>query len=247
MTLKKMNLLILACAVSTIAMAKPLIFATEATYPPFESVAPSGQIVGFDVAVMNAICKQIKVQCQMINQPWESLIPSLKVGKFDAVMGAMAITKKREQQVSFTLPYYQNTVSLVAPNNSKIALSKNGLNDKTVGVQAGTTFANYLHGEYGEVVTVKGYPSEMQPFMDMQAGRLDAVLGDTPLVKKWLKQHSGFKLVGKPIANIKYFGTGDGIAVKKNNTALLKKLNQAIVVLKKNGVLLKLEKHYGLK
>ena len=65
---------------------KNIRFATEASYPPFEYIDQSGQIKGFDIDLARALCEQLKAQCTFTNQSFNSLIPSLKLGKFDAII-----------------------------------------------------------------------------------------------------------------------------------------------------------------
>ncbi len=225
---------------------KTINFATEATYPPFEYFSPAGKIQGFDVDVMNALCKQIDAKCTITHQPFDSLIPSLKLGKFDAIIASLGITPAREKQVSFTDPYYFNTASFVAAKSTNLTISKAGLQGKTIGVQGGTTFANYLSDVYGKVVTIKIYASNEDALLDLKNGRIDAFLGDTPLSVIWLKKpgSSSFAIIGKHIVSKKYFGSGDGIAVKKGNTKLLQALNKAIAKIKANGTLAKIQHKY---
>jgi ABC-type amino acid transport substrate-binding protein len=70
-------------------------------YPPFESIDANNKIVGFDVDLANALCKEIDATCTFTNQAFDSLIPSLKFRRFDAVMAGMDITPEREKQVLF--------------------------------------------------------------------------------------------------------------------------------------------------
>ncbi|GAB7215120.1 hypothetical protein OS42_17310 [Dickeya oryzae] len=94
--------------------AETIRFATEASYPPFESVDASNQIVGFDIDLANALCKQIQATCTFSNQAFDSLIPGLKFRRYDAVIAGMDITPERQQQVSFTQPYYENSALFIA-------------------------------------------------------------------------------------------------------------------------------------
>lgn len=225
---------------------KSLTFATEATYPPFETVAPSGQLQGFDIDVANAICGKLKTKCNFINQPFNSLIVNLQLGKFDAIIAAMAITPAREKAMSFTTPYYIDTISFIAPKNATFDTTPGKLKNKIVGVQQGTTFATYLATTYGKDVTVKTYASEETAVLDLQSGRIDAVMGDTPLLAIWLREHGNGKyhFVGKPIEDQKLLGKGFGIAVNKTNTKLLKSLNTAITELQHDGTLKKIVAKY---
>lgn len=214
-----------------------LRWATEPSYPPFESVAANGQIIGFDVDIAKALCHQMQVECTFNNAPWDSLIPSLKLGKYDVLIGAMGITPERQKQVDFTNSYYENTATFVAPKKEKLVISAEGLKGKTIGTQAGTTFINYLQSTYGKTIHINGYPSQEQAFLDLKSGRVDAIIGDTPLVEHWIKEagNDQYEIIGEPISDKEFFGPGNGIAVKKGNSELLAKLNAALATIKANG------------
>lgn len=232
----------------TIIFAAPqeIKFATEATYPPFEMMNAAGNIQGFDVDVIKAICEKTSLQCTFINQSFDSLIPSLQLGKFDAIFGAMNITAEREKQVDFTEPYYMNTASILALKTKNLTLEPQSLAGKTIGVQAGTTLVNYLQDKYGDKIKVNTYASEQAAFLDFTSGRVDAVIGDTPLIQQWLQKNNKgqYTIVGAPIQDKKYFGKGYGIAVKKGNTELLHTLNKGLKAIKADGTLEKIQQHY---
>ena len=78
--------------------AETIRFATEASYPPFESIDANNQIVGFDVDLAQALCKEIDATCTFSNQAFDSLIPSLKFRRVEAVMAGMDITPERESR-----------------------------------------------------------------------------------------------------------------------------------------------------
>jgi lysine-arginine-ornithine-binding protein len=218
--------------------AAELTFATEATYPPFESVDSSGKIVGFDVDIMNALCQQMRAKCTLVNAPFDSLIPNLQNGKYDGIIAALAITPQREKVVSFTAPYYIDTVSLVAKKGAHLQFTNAGLMGKTIGIQGDTVFYQYLKAKYGTNIKINTYKSQDSAFLDLMAGRIDAVMGDTPLIAMWLQQDQHYQeygFVGEPLSDETYFGSGSGIAVKKSNTVLLQKLNVALAAVKNNG------------
>lgn len=224
---------------------KTIHFATEATYPPFEFIDETGQMKGFDIDIASAICQQIKAECTFTNQTFDSLIPSLKIGKYDAVISALGITADREKQVDFTQSYYEPSGSFVALKNKHYTLQS--LGGKTIGVQTGSTFEKYLHDKYGSTITVKTYASAQDSFLDLASERLDLVMVDTPIAETWLKLDNNiqkYMIVEKPIIDHDYFGSGYGIAVNKNNTELLQALNQGLAEIKKNGTYNKIVKTY---
>ena len=243
---KILTILAACCVSTTLALAaadKPLVLATEATYPPFESMNSQGQMIGFDIDILKAVCAQINRTCQFVNQPWDSLIPGLQLAKFDIIFGSMAITPERQRQVDFTIPYYINTGSFVGAKNTNLS----ALAGKTVGVQGGTTFDYYMQAVYGgKGVTINRYGSIQDAFLDLQSGRLDAIFGDTPIIMTWLKNsaNTAFTVIGQPINDPKYFGSGDGFAVKKGNAELLNQLNTGIKAIKANGAFDKIQNQY---
>ena len=114
--MKKVLIAALLAGMSLSATAAQTIrFATEASYPPFELVDANNKIVGFDVDLANALCKEMDATCTFTNQAFDSLIPGLKFRRFDAVMAGMDITPEREKQVLFSTPYYENSALFVGP------------------------------------------------------------------------------------------------------------------------------------
>lgn len=229
------------------AYAETIRFATEATYPPFELVDSSGTLQGFDIDVAKALCTDMKAECTFSNQAFNSLIPGLKLGKFDAIIASLGVTASRQKQVDFTQAYYEPSASFVAPLGKHETLAI--LSGKTIGTQEGTTFVKYLSDRYGKEVNVKTYASMQDAFLDLAAGRVDMVLADTPIAKAWLKQdknNTQFGIVDKPIVDHLYFGAGYAIAVRKGNKDLLANLNKALVNIKANGTYQKIvAQHFG--
>ncbi|ATZ94251.1 MULTISPECIES: arginine ABC transporter substrate-binding protein [Dickeya] len=212
--------------------AETIRFATEASYPPFESVDASNQIVGFDIDLANALCKQIQATCTFSNQAFDSLIPGLKFRRYDAVIAGMDITPERQQQVTFTQPYYENSALFIAQKGKLADIA--ALNGKRVGVQNGTTHQKFLLDKHKDI-TVVPYDSYQNAVLDLKNGRLDAVFGDTAVVNEWLKQNENLASVGDKVTDKDYFGIGLGIAVRQNNDELVKKFNDALNKIKQDG------------
>ncbi|EKY3193067.1 arginine ABC transporter substrate-binding protein ArtI [Cronobacter turicensis] len=229
------NVLIAALLASvslSAAAAQTIRFATEASYPPFESMDAGNKIVGFDVDLANALCKEIDATCTFTNQAFDSLIPALKFKRVDAVMAGMDITPERQKQVLFTTPYYDNSALFVGLQGKNSSIEQ--LKDKRVGVQNGTTHQKYITDKHPEITTVP-YDSYQTARLDLQNGRIDAVFGDTAVVTEWLKTNPKLAAVGDKVTDKDYFGTGLGIAVRQGNTELQQKFNTALEKVKKDG------------
>ena len=232
---------LLAAMLAGVAMnagaAEKIRFASSATYPPFESLNSDNQIVGFDIDLANALCQQIKAECTFTNNAFDSLIQALKFRRYDAVISGMDITPERSKQVAFTQPYYANSAVVIAAKGKYPTME--ALKGKRIGMENGTTHQRYLQDKHPEVVPV-AYDSYQNAILDLKNGRLDGVFGDTAVVNEWLKANPQLGTVGQPVTDPQYFGTGLGIAVRPDNQALLKKLNDALAAIKADGTLQKI-------
>ncbi|MFB5181479.1 lysine/arginine/ornithine ABC transporter substrate-binding protein [Erwinia amylovora] len=240
-----MKKIVLAALLASVTFApqaaEKIRLASSATYPPFESLNGENQIVGFDIDLANALCAQMKAECSFSNNPFDSLVPALKFRRYDAVISGMDITAERSKQVSFTRPYYANSAIIIAQKGKFTAISQ--LKGRRVGVENGTTHQRYLQEKHPEIVTV-AYDSYQNAILDLKNSRLDGILGDSAVVGAWLKTNANLASVGEHITDSDFFGTGIGIAVRKDNQALLDQFNAAIDVLKANGTIDRLDQRW---
>ncbi len=216
---------------------------TEGAYPPFNSVTADGKLVGFDVEIGNALCAQMKVECEWVTQDWDGIIPALQGGKFDALIASMTITEERAQQVDFTNKYYTTPLALIAPKDSELTSPEpDALKGKTVGAQASTTQSIYAEDHYAKAgADVKLYPTQDEAMADLTNGRLDAVVSDKFVLVDWMKTtgQDCCKLIG----DLKGTESLTGIAVRKGDP-LREKLNAAIDAIVKDGTYAKINAKY---
>lgn len=231
--MKKVLLATLLAAMTLSAhAAQTLRFATEASYPPFESIDANNKIVGFDVDLADALCKEMDATCTFTNQAFDSLIPGLKFRRFDVVMAGMDITPEREKQVLFTKPYYDNSALFVSQKGKVADIA--ALKGQKVGVQNGTTHQKFITDKHPEI-TVVPYDSYQNAKLDLQSGRINSVFGDTAVVTEWLKDNPNLAAVGDKVTDKDYFGTGLGIAVRQGNSELQTQLDTALAKVKADG------------
>lgn len=204
--------------------------ATESNFKPFSYLDTSGNIVGFEIDLANALCKQMQVECKIASYDWDSLIPSLNADKFDAVMAGMSITEERKNAVEFSEPYFNNTLVLVAKKEDKVGI--NDIDGKTVAVQQATVSGDYLTKHHPKAI-IKSYDKQDNAYLDLSAGRVNFMLSDIVPMTDWLagEQGANFEVKGEPID----IDDKVGIAFKKGNTELAGKFNTALAALKTNG------------
>ncbi|AGQ25782.1 arginine ABC transporter substrate-binding protein [Mannheimia haemolytica D153] len=223
---KTLLTLLFGCVVT--AQAQDIKFVMEPSYPPFEMTEEKGEIIGFDVDIANAICKEMNANCTFHSQPFDSLIQSLKQKQFDAAISGMGITEPRKKQVLFSEPYFPSSAAFIAKKDTDFAKVK------TIGVQNGTTYQHYLAKEKKEY-NVKSYASYQNAILDVQNGRIDAIFGDVLVLAEMARKHEGLDFVGEKINNPNYFGDGLGIATHLKNQVLVDQFNAALKTIKENG------------
>ena len=227
--MKKTLLTAILLGASVAASAQELTFAMEPSYPPFETTNEKGEIIGFDVDVANAICKEIQATGKFKGEAFDALIPNLKAKRFDASISAIDITDARAKQVLFSDAYYDSTASYVTLKGKATLESA-----KNVGVHNGTTFQQYTVAETKQYTT-KAYASLQSAILDLKSGRIDMIFGDTAVLADMISKEPEMQFVGEKVANKKYFGNGLGIAMHKSNKELAEQLNKGLAAIKANG------------
>lgn len=205
----------------------------EAAYPPFNGLNANKELVGFDVDIANALCAEMKVECTFVAQDWDGIIPALLAGKYDAIISSMSITDERKAVVDFTDRYYTNSLTFVGPKDTGITdVTPAGLAGKSLGAQSSTVSASYLEEHYKDS-DIKLYPTQDDAYLDLAAGRLDAVLADVGPTNLWLASEGGgcCAFIGEAVVKDDQIG----IAVRKEDADLKEKINKAIAAIVANG------------
>lgn len=221
-----------------------LTIGTEGAYPPFNTIGPDGSLSGFDIDIAKALCAEMKVECEFVTQDWDGIIPGLQAGKYDAIIASMSITEERKSQVLFTNKYYTTPLSLVAPKDSVLSgTDPAAYSGKVIGAQAGTTQAEYAEKAYGAVgAEVKQYPTHEDAIVDMNNGRVDAVISDKFVLMTWLEADG--KACCKMVGDIAGTETEAGIALRLGEEALRDRFNAALDALVKNGTYKQIQGKY---
>jgi arginine/ornithine transport system substrate-binding protein len=226
---------------ASVAVAKDwtkIRIATEGAYAPFNYVTPDGELAGFDVDIAKALCAELKAECTLVKQDWDGMIPALNQRRFDAIVASMSITPDRLEQVGFTDKYYQTPARAVIKKGSGVEISETGLTGKKIGVQRETIHDRFVTDTFGGVAEIVRYGTQDEANLDAVAGRVDVLFADSiALSEGFLKTEQGndFEFAGPEFRDPNYFGTGAGIAIRKEDTDLRDTLNRALAAIRSNG------------
>ncbi len=221
----------LSTTAPTATTAETIRIGTEGAYPPFNQIDADGNLIGFDIDIAKALCKQMEVQCEFVTQDWDGIIPGLLARKYDVIVASMSITEERKQAVDFTNPYYSNKLQYVAKIDSEF--DPKNVEGKTIGAQRATISAQYLEDNLADQVTIKLYDTQENAYLDLASGRSDAVLADKLVTAEWLKSDAadGYDFVGEPID----IDDKIGIALRKGDTDLRDRFNDALAEIREDG------------
>lgn len=242
------GMLALAVLANTNALAAPALkigLAAE-PYPPFSMKSSSGQWSGFEVDLLNSLCKEMKVQCQITEVAWDGIIPSLQGKKIDVIFNSLSITPDRQKVISFSKPYYYTDAMFVGAKGQKLDPSPAGLRGKILGVQGSTSHASFIAKRYAQSgANVKYYNTQDELNADTAAGRVDVMLLDALAASEFMASKAGANLESKGLApRDPIFGPGVGAGLRKQDAALKQQFDTAIDKLIKSGQYDTIQKKY---
>lgn len=225
--------------------AESLRVGVEGAYPPFSYKNSDGSVGGFDIDIANALCDEMGVECELVEQEWDGMIPGLLARKFDMIIASMSVTDERKKRVDFSDKYYNTPNSIVV----RKGVGLNNLSDlsgKRIGVQRGTTHQCYVE-KFLKESALKLYGTQEEVFLDLAAGRLDAQMSDAIQAKEsFLSTPAGanFEAMDGDYIDLKCHGIGAGVAVRKGEDALVRRINSAISAIRANGVYQRINSKY---
>jgi octopine/nopaline transport system substrate-binding protein len=216
--------------------------ATEGAFPPFNSTAPDGTLIGFEPDMCAELAKRQKVAFPTMAQAWDGIIPGLSDGKYDAICDGMSITAKREEVIAFSRPYTNSgsgftvlkegplasmggtgeRVSLddEAATKEVIAALSKSLAGKTVAVQVATIQLDLLNKYFKDVVTIRTYAAGPDTYLDLKNGRADAVLSSTTNAAPFIKRSKGDLALAGTAFTGGVLGKGSAFGLRKSDPEL---------------------------
>lgn len=182
-------------AVSHSQGAEPLVVGLTGKYPPFNYFDPSGKLVGFDVDIAEALCKDLERKCEYKILQWDGILSALLAERVDVIIASMAITEARSKQVRFTSPYYESGAQLFIRSEAPESHAPGF----RIGVTLGTTYGEFARKNFPDAV-IRTYKGDVEALQDIKSGRLDAMVTDRMVGLYMNQQYSaGLELRGEPL------------------------------------------------
>ncbi len=235
---------------------EPTKIVVEGTYPPWNIQAADGSLSGFDVELAREVCRRAALDCQFTAQVWDSQIPSLLAGKFDAMM-TVGPTPKRLKVMMFSTPYAATPEAfMVAKAGRLTALPNDGakvkaddaaakpemdalrgaLKGKTVAVVGSSSLQDFLEKNLSEGIDIRAYKSEPDMLLDLRAGRVDAVFDSSAFLRSAAKKPENADLViTGPLLSADTLAATVCFGFSPGSTELKAKLDGAILAAATDG------------
>jgi len=222
-----------SAASAPVAAARVYVVGTDAAYAPFESQNEKGEIVGFDIDIVNAIAQKANLSVKFVNTPWEGIFNALNQGDRDLLVSSITITDEHKQTMDFTEPYFDAYQLIAVKAESKVARFDD-LKPLKVGVQTGTTGDEAISKLQGKnSANIRRFESTPLALKELEAGGVDAVVADNGVVINYVANNTGTKF--KTVSDAAFVPEHYGIPVKKGNAELLAKLNKGLADIKADG------------
>lgn len=206
-------------------------------YPPFTTKGADGKWSGFEIDMVNAVCKRLAANCHIVEVAWDGIIPALVTKKIDAIFSSMSITPEREKTIAFSIPYYHSNAIFVGPKSLRLTgISPQDLKGKSIGVQSSTTNASYIKQYYAKTSPIRIYNTQDEVNSDQVAGRIDFQLVDEVGMHDYLSSKEGASLEKKgTVPKDPIFGPGIGVGLRKQDIDLKSKVDSAIQNIYQSG------------
>ncbi|MEM6578793.1 MAG: transporter substrate-binding domain-containing protein [Pseudomonadota bacterium] len=228
--MKKLTLAALAMSLAGgMATAQDVVrLGTEGAYAPWNFVNDAGEIDGFERELGDELCRRAGLTCEWVKNDWDSIIPNLVAGNYDAIIAGMSITDEREEVIDFTQNYTPPDPSAYAGVDVGVDL-KSGV----IAAQTGTIQAGFI-AESGATLVEFATPEET--VAAVKNGEADAVLADKSYLAPIVAEDSDLSFVGDDVP----LGGGVGMGLRETDAELRGQFNDAISAMKNDGSLNKL-------
>ena len=225
-----------------------VVVGLDDNFPPMGFKDENNEIVGFDIDLAKEAAKRLGREVEFKTIDWSSKEAELKSGRVDIIWNGLDITDKRKENMLFSEPYMDNRqIIFVAKGNPLAIKDEASLAGKTIGTQSGGTTEEYFENKpelKASMKEVKYYPDYINAFMDLENGRLDAVVGDEIIGRYYISKHPDeIQAIDTVIGTVSQFG----IAFRKDDQKLRDEVQKVFDEMKADGTVAKISEKWFAK
>ncbi|WP_034987411.1 transporter substrate-binding domain-containing protein [Bartonella florencae] len=231
-----------------------LRFVTTFDFPPFNFLDKTGQLAGYHIDLLRAICSKLNLEklCEVEVVPWEELVDHVKNGDAEVIIAGLKETIKTRQDLVFTKSYLRFPARFVASRfiASQLLNFDGSISDKLAHLNSGVlskTVHEKLFRSYFPKAKYQGFKEREVLYKALEDHKIDIIFDDGFALSLWLndpKSTDCCDFVGGAYMAPQLLGQGMQLSVAKKNEKLVPILNYALKSLEDEGKLTELYLRY---
>lgn len=217
-------------------------------FEPMNYMDENGELTGFETEFATKVCEQLGVEAKFQKIDWDSKEVELNAKTIDCIWNGLTITDERKENMDLSTPYMENKQVIVtkAENVDKYSTA-DGLAGATVVAEKKSAGEEVAQSEeFFKQATYVSVDSQAKALLEVKSGTADIAVIDYVMSIGTLKDGSDYadlSVVESQSFNPEQYG----VAIRKNSTETLTKINDAMQALADNGELEKIAEKYNLK
>ena len=201
----------------------------DAAYKPFAYVEANGEMAGFEIDLIKAVCEEIKAQCELSNVPWDGIFTALETGTIDMIGTTVTKTAVRLEKYDASRMIYRVGFGFLVLKDADTSKGIEGLKGQPIGTIVGTqSYYDYIKGVLGEDADIRGYDTADAAVLDLDAGRIAAFQSDNIQLGQTYISTGRYKLAAEPNFDPKYVGEGRAWFYRKGSTVLVSRIDKGL-------------------
>lgn len=241
---------------------------TEGAFPPWNATNSDGDIIGFEIDLVQDLCQRMGAKCDVVTQTWNGMIPALTTDKYDAIMAGMKISEERERTIRFSSCYgNEPSIFAVSPESAlkttsigidridlatleqddqaAIHMLRKALTDTIIGTQIATEQADFVHQFFDDIAETQSFDTLENLILGLDTGIIDVVFLSKAVWKRLVEGDGNADLtpIGPDIAG-GILGKGVGVGIRPEDKDLLDMFDTAIAQAIADGTVRRLSEQW---
>jgi ABC-type amino acid transport substrate-binding protein len=201
----------------------------DAAYRPFAYVEPSGALTGFEVELAEAVCEAIQARCEISNVPWDGIFTALDSGAIDMVGTTVTKTAARMEAYDTSVTIYNVGYGFIVPTGTDVSGGLEAIQGQAIGTIVGTeAYYAFIRGMIGEAADIRGYDTIDAAVLDLDAGRIGAVMSDNFQLQDQFVSTGNYIFVAEPVFDPQWTGDGRGWIFRQGSDELVARMDSGL-------------------
>lgn len=208
---------------------EPIKIGIDAAYKPYAYVEASGELAGFEIDLIKAVCAEIKAECELSNVPWDGIFTALDTGTIDMIGTTVTKTAERLEKYDASRTIYRVGYAFLVPEGANTTGGLDSLKGEPIGTIVGTeAYYKYINDVLGAGADIRGYDTADAAVLDLDAGRISAFMSDNLQLGEQFVSTGDYKLASDATFDSKYTGDGRGWIFAKGSDELVAKIDEGL-------------------